>query len=69
MDEFVCPECKSAPEQSPIVSARFQRNSDGQFVGRMTLNGEVLECWLVFDGGVENPAFLKLSFEEPKSFG
>lgn len=53
-----------------VQTARFQRNADGQFTGRVRIEGEIVECWLVFDqkrGEVKNPWFLRLSFEEPKS--
>jgi hypothetical protein len=51
-----------------MQTARFQRNSDGQFVGRVRIEGEEFECFLVFDkkrGEVRNPWFLRLSFEKP----
>ena len=53
---------------SAEITARFQRNADGQFVGRMIVNGEERDCWLVFDEGfqpVRDPAFLSLTFNPP----
>jgi hypothetical protein len=74
MDAYVIERVKSA-------TARFQRNSDGQFVGRLSIDENEFECWLVFDdpgpevkhpafrkahgAPMEDPAFLKLSFENP----
>lgn len=68
-------------EKVKSATARFQRNRDGQFVGYMSIDGEHFDCWLVFDDigpeakdpamrkllgeKIENPAFLKLSFEDP----
>jgi hypothetical protein len=52
-----------------MQTAQFKRNSDGQYVGRVHIEGEEFECWLVFDekrGEVRNPWFLRLSFEEPR---
>lgn len=59
----------------------FQRNSDGQFVGHISIDEDRFDCWLVFDdigpevkdpafrkahgAPVKDPAFLKLSFENP----
>lgn len=52
---------------SKATTGRFQRNRDGQFVGRLVFNGEEIECWLVFDDDypVKDPDFLKLSFTTP----
>ncbi len=54
-------------EKFQATTGRFQRNRDGQFVGRLVFNGEEIECWLVFDDyyPVKDPAFLKLSFTSP----
>jgi hypothetical protein len=44
------------------------RFCDGQFVGQLTMEGAVFDCWLVFDdwgADVKDPSFLKLSFEDP----
>lgn len=54
------------------ISARFQRISDGQFVGKLVIDEgrPALDCWLVFDDfyhPVKDPMFLKLSFEPPQS--
>jgi hypothetical protein len=50
------------------TTGRFQRNHDGQYVGRVLFNDEEIECWLVFDdhqGRQRDPDFLKLSFTTP----
>jgi hypothetical protein len=54
-------------EKFKSTTGRFQRNRDGRWVGRMALNGEEIECWLVFDDHypVKDEAFLKLSFTTP----
>jgi hypothetical protein len=54
-------------EKIKTMTGRFQRNNDGQFVGRICIGGKELECWLVFDDKypVKDEAFLKLSLTTP----
>jgi len=54
-------------EKTKAMTGRFQRNNDGQFVGRISIDGKELECWLVFDDWypIKDDAFLKLSFTTP----
>jgi len=47
------------------ITARFQRNSDGQYVGRMMIEGEETECWLVFESPEHGAVFLELTFIDP----
>lgn len=52
-----------------MQTARFQQNSDGQFFGKVKIEGEILDCWLVFDPHwlpITHSAFLSLSFERPE---
>jgi hypothetical protein len=60
--ELHCRECQVGVD----VTAMFQRNHDGQYVGRLRLNSEEeIECWLAFPHGVEDPSFLRLTFTNP----
>lgn len=56
-------------QNEPAITARFQRQRDGQFIGRMTINGHALNCWLVCDQSwqtLKDPAFLRLTFKAPE---
>ncbi len=60
--EFQCRKCQGGID----VTAIFQRNSDGQYVGRLRFNGEEeIECWLAFRHGIEDAGFLRLTFIDP----
>ena len=60
-EDFICCECRIGPP----INARFQRNNDGQYVGRLTFKNETVECWLAFSDGSEDAAFLRLTFIDP----
>jgi hypothetical protein len=54
------------------TTARFQRNRDGQYVGKLIFGGEgqepvfdAVDCWLVFEHSASEPDTLKLSFDNP----
>ena len=53
-------------QKSQAIAAKFQRNSDGQFVGKMDIDDlPTRDCWLVFEHESDEPSYLTLTFTDP----